>query len=250
MSSNNRRDGLTPASIRRQANLAIEAIHANGPLTRPEVEAILMESGFAREGNSMAHVMIEAELTGQIHSGPIRGKQHTYIAADLPPSRRTPDERLAWLARTYARGHGPFRAKDLAWWTTLTLGQARHAIELADLEPVELEGELHHLIQPLAEVEVPSALLLPCFDEYISYARDPDDFALVDGNAGMIMRSSGLLFIRGAVAGSWTRAVSASDVKINVSTNVPLDGPIRSQIADEASRFGAFVERALDLRIN
>jgi hypothetical protein len=250
MSSNNRRDGLTPESIRTQANLAIEAIRAKGPLTRPEVEAILTESGFAREGNSMAHVMIEAELTGQIHSGPIRGKQHTYVAADLPPSRRTPDERLAWIARMYARGHGPFRTKDLAWWTTLTLGQARRAIELADLEQVELEGEPHHLIEPLAEVDVPSALLLPCFDEYISYARDPDDYALVDGHAGLVMRSSGLLLIRGAVAGSWTRAVQGRDVKVEVSTNVPLDGATRSEIADEASRFGAFVERALDLKIN
>lgn len=146
MASNNRRDGLTPESIRAQANLAIAAIRSSGPLTRPEVEQVLIDEGFARQGNSLAHVMIEAELTGQIHSGPIRatspgGRQHTYVAADPPPSRRTPEERQAWIARTYGRGHGPFRIKDLAWWASLTLAQARRAIELADLRPIELAGD-------------------------------------------------------------------------------------------------------------
>jgi len=249
MSSNNRRDGLTPESIRAQADLAIDAIRSTGPLTRPEVEAVLAEAGFTRQGNSMAHVMIEAELSGLIHSGPLRGKSHTYIAADLPPSRRSPDERLAWIARTYGRGHGPFRARDLAWWTSLTLTQARRAIELADLEPIELAGELHHLVEPLTEVEVPAVLLLPAFDEYISFARDPGDYALVNGDAGIAMRASGLLFIRGALAGTWTRTIGASDVRISVESRVALSPELRVAIDAEADRFGAFVERAVDVQI-
>jgi hypothetical protein len=247
MSSNNRRDGLTPESIRVQAGLAIDAIRSTGPLTRPEVETLLTEAGFTRQGNSMAHVMIEAELSGLIHSGPVRGKQHTYIAADLPHSGRSPDERLAWIAITYGRGHGPFRAKDLAWWTSLTLTQARRAIELADLEPIELAGEPHHLVEPLTDVEVPSVLLLPAFDEYISYARDPDDYALVNGEVGIAMRAGGLLFIGGALAGLWTRAISASDVRVTVESKVPLSPGLRAEIDAEACRFGAFVERAVDV---
>ena len=249
MSSNNRRDGLTPESIRAQADLAIEAIRSTGPLTRPEVEALLVDAGFAREGNSMAHVMIEAELSGLIHSGQVRGKTHTYVAATLPPSRRTPDERLAWIARTYGRGHGPFRAKDLAWWTSLTLTQSRRAIELAELQPVELAGELHHLVEPLTDVEVPPVLLLSAFDEYISYARDTDDYDLVDGDVGLVMRAGGLLFIRGALAGTWTRAIGTSDVRITVDSKVPLSPELRAEMDAEAYRFGAFVERVVDVQI-
>jgi len=254
MSSNNRRDGLTPESIRAQADLAIEAIRSTGPLTRPEVEQLIIEAGFMRQGNAMAHVMIEAELSGLIHSGPTKesgtgAKQQTYSAANLPPSRRTPDERLAWIARTYGRGHGPFRAKDLAWWTSLTLTQARRAIELADLEPIELAGEKHHLTEALTDVEVPGILLLACFDEYISYARDPDDYALVGGEAGMVMRSSGLLFADGALAGTWTRAIGASGVRITVESKVSLTPNQREEIDAEAYRYGAFVERAVDLHI-
>lgn len=254
MASNNRRDGLTPESIRAQADVAIDAIRSTGPLTRPEVEALLTEAGFERQGNSMAHVMIEAELSGLIHSGPQRiqsgrGKQHTYAAADLPPSRRTPNERLAWIARTYGRGHGPFRVKDLAWWTSLTLSQARRAIELADLEPMELAHETHYLVEPLDEVDIPPILLLPAFDEYISYARDPDDYALVDGEVGLVMRAGGLLFVRGALAGTWTRAIGPSEARISVSPRVRLTREHRAEIDAETYRFGAFVERAIDLEI-
>lgn len=249
MSSNNRRDGLDRAAIEHWAAVAIDAIRDRGPLTRAEVEVMLTDAGFVRQGNSMAHVMAEAELTGQIHSGPVRGKSHTYIGASLPPSRRTPDERLGWIARMYGRGHGPFRAKDLAWWTSLTLTQARRAIELADLEPVDLAGETHFLVEPLTTVEVPEALLLPCFDEYISYARDPDDYAQVGGEAGLIMRSSGLLFVDGALAGTWTRAIGASDVRITVEPKVSLTPKQREEIDAETYRYGAFVERAVDLHI-
>lgn len=249
MSSNNRRDGLTPESIRAQADLAIEAIRSTGPLTRPEVEALLADAGFTREGNSMAHVMIEAELSGLIHSGPPKGKNPTYMAADLPPSRRTPDERLAWIARTYGRGHGPFRAKDLAWWTSLTLTQSRRAIDLAELQPIELAGELHHLVEPLTDVEVPPVLLLSAFDECISYARDTDDYTLVDGEVGIVMRAGGLLFIRGALAGTWTRAIGATDVRITVDSKVPLSPELRAEMDAEVYRFGAFVERAVDVQI-
>ncbi len=243
-STNARRDGLTPESIERWARLAIDVIRADGPLTRLEVEKRLTEgAGFERVGNSLAHVMIEAELTGEIHSGPVRGKQHTYIAGDLPGSRRTPDERLAWLAETYGRGHGPFRDKDLAWWASLTLTQARRAIALADLTTADLAGETHHLVEPLGEVDVPRALLLPAFDEFISYARDPEDFAVVSGEVGVVMRTSGLLFVDGALSGSWTRTMKADRVAVEVTSNRPVTRPIRTAIEAEAEGFGGFANR-------
>jgi hypothetical protein len=250
MATNNRRDGLGPGVIERWAAMAVDAVRAHGPLTRLEVEQHLIEAGFQRRGNSLAHVMIEAELSGEIHSGPVRGRQQTYQATDLPPSRRTPDERLAWIADTYGRGHGPFRAKDLAWWTTLTLTDARRAIELADLPTAELAGEAYHLVEPLTDVAVPRAMLLPCFDEYISYARDPEDYALVGDNVGIVLRSSGLLFVDGALAGSWTRSVTKPDVAIEVTPLTPVKRPVLAEVEVEAERFGAFVDRPVRLVVH
>ncbi|HJR89273.1 MAG TPA: winged helix DNA-binding domain-containing protein [Aeromicrobium sp.] len=249
--THSRRDGLTPKRIQRWAQAAIDAIREHGPVTRAEVEEhLIAEAGFVRVGSSLSHVMIEAELTGEIHSGPVRGKQQTYVAADLPPSTRTPDERLGWLARTYGRGHGPFRDKDLAWWATLTLSQARRAIALAELQPVELASETHYLTEPLEDVSVPRALLLPAFDEFISYARDADDFSLVGGEVGMIMRTTGLLFVDGALNGSWTRSINAKHVAVDVAPTTPVPRAVSAAIEAESGRFGAFVERPVELTLH
>lgn len=238
MASNNRSLGLTDALMTRWAALAVEVVRADGPLTRPEVEARLEAEGFARVANSMAHVMVEAELTGEIHSGPMRGRQHTYVAADLPPSRRTPDERLAWIARTYLRGHGPARPQDLAWWSDITLGQARRAVELAEAEPVQLDGQELFAIEPLDEVEVPAVLLLPPFDELISYARDGLD-------AAPFMGMAGLLFLDGELAGSWNRKVGRSAV-VTVES-AALARRHRTALAAEAEAYGRFLGVPVEL---
>lgn len=234
MTSNNRAYGLTPESIVQWAELAVAAIRADGPLTRPEVEAHLEREGFVRVGNSMAHVMVEAELGGEIHSGPMRGRQHTYVAADLPPSRRTPDERLAWLAHTYLRGHGPARPQDFAWWSDITLGQARRGFDLAEARPVTLAGEELFAVEPVEEVEVPAVLLLPPFDELISYARDGVD-------AAPYMGMSGLLFVDGELAGSWARKVARGTVAVTVKAARPLDRRHRGALEAEVEAYSRFV---------
>jgi hypothetical protein len=251
MASGNKSLGLTPERIDAAADLAVETIRVDGPLTRAEVIERLETAGFTRTGNSHAHVMIHAELSGRIRSGAMRGKQHTYVAADLPASRRSPDERLAWIASVYGRGHGPFRARDLAWWTTLTLTQARHAVELAELRPVELAGETYYAAEEPAPVEVPRALLLPNFDEFISYARDPDDFAGIGGRDwSLLMRAAGLLFVDGQLAGSWARTARSRDVRVEVFPANPLSRPIRAALEAELARYEAFAQVSVATEIH
>ena len=246
-----KRFGLTAEGMATAAAVVIEAVVADGPLTRAEIGRRLDAAGFPNVNNALAHHVMNAELSGRIHNGPSQGKQPTYASAELPESGRTEDERLAWIAETYGRGHGPFRDKDLAWWTSLTLTQARRAIELAGLAAVELNGEIHFTTEPPVEVDVPRALLLANFDEFISYARDPEDYAELGGRDwSILMRSTGLLFVDGAVAGSWTRRVRRDDVDIRVETGRPLGRQVRAAVETEAQRYGAFVERTVTLQIN
>jgi hypothetical protein len=187
--------------------------------------------------------LIHAELTGRIASGPLRGKQHTHVPVTLPQSRRSPDERLAWIARLYGD-------RDLAWWTSLTLTQSRRAIELAELRPVELAGETYHVDDEPPAVYVPRALLLANFDEFISYARDPDDFAGTGGRDwSMLMRSTGLLFVDGQLSGSWTRKLSSQTASLDVVAARRVTAAVRAEIEAEAGRFGAFVERPVNLEL-
>jgi winged helix DNA-binding protein len=249
LASGNRTIGLPDQHMRKGADVVTAAVSADGPLTRPDLAERLEAAGFEHAGTALAHIVMHAEVTGRIHSGPMRSKQHTYVAADLPPSRRTPDERLAWIAHTYARGHGPFQARDLAWWTSLTLTQARRAIELSELRPVEIGGEEYVADHEPEPVDVPKALLLSNYDELISYVRDPEDHAHLGDQREAIWRAGGMLFVDGRLVGSWTRALRSSDVAIAVRSVVPLDAATRQAIEFEAEKFGRFCDRSPVLEI-
>lgn len=259
MRSANRRIGLSEAQVAEGVAIIAAAVRG-GPRTRTELRDALAASGHdpgpgVSGTQTLAHQLMAAELEGAICSGPRRGKQHTYaaLAQRVPDVRPTPDrdEGLARLARTYGRGHGPFRAADLAWWATLTLTDARRAIELAGLREwrkgLFVDGTA-------ATADVPDVMLLPNFDEYISYARADEDFAGLRGSAlskadlGRFMRASGLVFVRGQLAGWWARKVAAHRVDVTVElaphTRVP-----KSAIAAEAEEFAGFMDRRLKLTV-
>jgi hypothetical protein len=249
LATGNRTIGLSDDHMHTGADVVTAAVAAEGPMTRPDLAKHLDDAGLEHSGTALAHIVMYAEVTGRIVSGPMRGKQHTYVAADLPPSRRTPDERLAWIARTYARGHTPFQARDLAWWTSLTLTQARRAVELSDLQRVEIDGQEYVAADQPEAVDVPRALLLSNFDELISYVRDPDDLVHLGPNRDTFMRSSGHLFVDGRLDGFWRRSSTKDSVAVTVRTARRLDAPVHRAIEAEAEAFGRFCERTPTLEI-
>ena len=70
-----------------------------------------------------------------ICSGPRRGKQFTYALVEerAPRARVLPrDEALAELARRYFQSHGPATVHDFAWWSGLTVKDARAGAATVD----------------------------------------------------------------------------------------------------------------------
>lgn len=249
MASSNTTIGLTEARLDQGAEV-IAAVLADGtPRTRAELAEALAASGLDHRGQSLAHAVMHAEINAVIANGPVRGKQHTYVL--LPASRVIPprDELLAEGALRYARGHGPFRDKDLAWWTSLTLTESRRAIELAGLSPLDVNGVAYWTDGELTDVDIPRVMLLPNFDEYISFARDTEDYAGFDGTVDEVMRGSGLLMLDGRLAGTWTRAIRKTTVEIAVFPSPRLSNPMRRALEAEAAAFGQFVEREPQLRV-
>ena len=241
--------GLTQRLIDRGSEAIMATLADGTPRTRAELAATLEAAGLRATGTFLVHQLMNAEINQLIANGPMRGKQHTYVA--LPPTTvdRTRDELLAEAARRYARGHGPFRDKDLAWWTSLTLTNSRRAIELADLRPLDVDGQTYWAFDEPVEAEAPRVMLLSNFDEYISYARDPEDYAGFDGSVNDVMRGSGLLMIDGRLSGTWTRAITARSVRIVVDRAPRITASIRRALDHEAAAFGRFVEREPELAI-
>jgi hypothetical protein len=241
--------GLTADVLDRGVAVVVETLGDGRPRTRRELATGLAESGLPTSGQAVAHIMMSAEIDALVASGPVAGKQHTYRLLEPRPEGRSRDELLAEVARRYARGHGPFRDRDLAWWTSLTLTDSRRAVELGSLRPVDVDGARHWTLDEPAASEVPTVMLLPNFDEYVSYARDPDDYRSIDTSTDDVMRATGLVFVAGRLAGSWTRNVSATGVTIDVRLHVRVTASLRRGLEAECEAFGRFVGREPALRI-
>lgn len=247
IAATNRGIGVTEEHMDRGARTIAAAVSADRPLTRAELAAHLAEAGLPHHGQALAHLVMHAEIHALIVNGPMRGKQHTYVPLTARPVDLTRDQLLAAAAVRYGRGHGPFRAKDLAWWTSLTLTDSRRAIQLADLPLMTIAGEPYAYVDPPEDRETPRAMLLPNYDEYISYARDAADYAVFAGSPVDIMRGAGLLMVDGHLAGLWSRSISATTLTIHITTSHRVTASLRRAIHAEAARFGAFVDREPDV---
>jgi hypothetical protein len=244
--------GLSREHLDRGSEVILAALADGAARTRAELGGALAAAGLDHTGQPLAHTVMHAEIEALIVNGPMRGKQHTYVLLDsvvAAPPAQPRHELLALIARRYSRGHGPIRDKDLAWWTSLTLTDSRKALALGDLRPMEIDGETYWSHDELVEAEHPPAMLLPNFDEYISYARDPGDYEQFDGTADQMMRSTGLLAIDGRLAGLWTRTIKSKAVAITVRCSPRVTPAIKRALESEAEAFGRFVEREPQLQI-
>src|SRR5687768_3402854 len=152
-------------------------------LTRAELALELERAGIAAAGQRLAHIVMRAEQDALICSGPRRGKQFTYALLDerapLAP-RLGRDEALAELTRRYFTSHGPATFRDFAWWSGLTVRDAKAGVEM-------LGSAIDHRIAngltcwfagsvPVSRsAAAKTAHLLPIYDEcFIAYKdRDP-----------------------------------------------------------------------------
>jgi DNA glycosylase AlkZ-like len=235
-----RRLGLSEADFARGHEAIEAALQAGEPLVKEEMVAVLERAGLEGERLRLHHVIMHAELEGLICSGPRRGRQQTHVLlADRAPDakRLDRDEALPGLARRYFAGHAPATARDFAWWSGLTLVEARRAIELADLGAGDdgwygLDG-----IEP--DGAGPKALLVGMFDESVIAYQDLR-FAFAPPPDGLepLIRP---IVIDGRTVGTWRRVTERGSVTVEARPFEPLGAAEREALVDAASRFGGFL---------
>ena len=218
--------------------------------TRVELATALAAAGIEAGGERLGHLLMHAELTALICSGAPRGTQQTYAllderAAGLVSVDR--DEALARLAKRFATTHSPFRDVDLAWWSGLTLGDARRALEASGLAS-ETVGEHEYRFSPEAPIAKPGPTfhLLPNFDEYVVAYRDRTH--VFDGDTIATRRfvrdylSSHLVITDGRAVGRWRRPTGGR-TEVTVEWFVP-PSSIEPRLDDAVAAFTAFASQS------
>jgi hypothetical protein len=201
-------------------------------LTRAEAYRVLEEAGIATGEQRGLHVLWCLAHEGLLCFGPRAGKQQTFVLLEewVPGGARLRgDEALHELALRYFRGHGPATLRDFAWWSGLTLTDARRATEMAGaaLSQEVIDGERSWSLPdaPGGPERPPGcAYALPAFDELsVGYS---DRGAILPPQAVNRLTPFEILgrvvVLDGRVVATWTRKLVGKRVACSLSPIVPL----------------------------
>jgi len=257
-----RRHGFDDDLFERAHAVIRDAVADGAHRTRAEVAAHLAASGIEVSGMALEHLVMHAELEGVICSGPMRGRQQTYaLLTDRAPAAREldPDAALAELTRRYFVGHGPATAKDLRWWSSLTLAQIDAGLELVgdELHAAVIDGHTYLAGGPppdLAAPDAPEVLLLQALDELVVGYAESRDAVDVAGLEAMHRDTPGLpsaiVLIDGQIAGRWRRKVRTNHLDVEVVAYRPLDDAEKAALQIEAERYATAYGRTATLDLS
>ena len=238
---------------RRALRLIGKALEGGRHLTRAEIAALLGRSGIKAGGIRLAYIVMEAELTGLVCSGAMKGKQHTYalLAERAPGARTLPrDEALARLALRFFQGHSPATLRHFVWWSNLKVSDAKRG--LADVEP-QLEREViggtawYSVARRTAFRRPTRALLIPEYDESLVGSRDMGTLNLATRIPGRPTEA----FLKPLVigdrnAGTWRRPAHGAAIETRLLGR--LNGRQSAALDRAAARYGKFLGTPVSVR--
>jgi len=216
-----RRAGLDAALVKRSNARIVKALSRGKHLTRDELGRVLHGLDGAISGERLAYFVTRAELDALICSGAMRGKQHTYaLLEERAPRTRAlgRDEALARISQRYVSGHGPAQAQDLAWWSGLTVADAKRGFEAGrdKLERTVIDGKTYWFARkrPVSRRPGPVVHLLPNYDELVIAFKDRS--AMLDPRVTprTSVLSAHFVVINGRIVGGWRRTLDKSEVVI------------------------------------
>lgn len=247
-----RQIGLDDAAFARSRKAFEKALRDGQTLTRDEMYATLERAQIPAAGQRGYHILARLSQDGFLCFASQKGKQPTFALLDewIPTSRTLErDESLAELAARYFRGHGPATVRDFAWWSGLTLGDARASVAMAASSLTEETiGGLTYLASRESTLVTSAArglFLLPGFDELMLGYTDRSaalDTAhtrhVVPGNNGVFMPT---IVSNGRVIGTWKAAVAKEKIVVTPTTFAALTRGEARALPAAAARYEKFV---------
>ncbi len=216
--------GLTEKIFIKSNNIIERALIKERHLTRDELVYHLQAARIDTAQEKKLHLLFRAELNGIICSGPKKGKELTYALLQqrvTQPKKIEREEALAKLALKYFSSHGPATVQDFAWWSGLSLTDARHGVEMQKTKLLceKIDDDTYWFSSSLniSSTKKSNAFLLPAFDEFLISYKNRQAVIDMEGHSKAVS-SNGIFWpiivINGLVAGKWKRTVEKDKVVI------------------------------------
>ena len=260
MGSYDRKLALDDAFFRRSNAAIVRALRDGQHLTRAEIGQVLHHAGIEVGGSQrLGHILLRPELDAIICSGPRRGKQFTYALLDerVPAApAKSRDEALLDLTRRYFATRGPATAQDFAWWSGLTVADARRGTDMAGaaLER-EVIDDRTYWSDPSVRTPAwrsPKVFLLPNYDEFFighkdrsAIGRRLESARLVTGGDALIAY---VIAVDGQLVGGWRRTLTNDSVRIDVRLLTRLSPAERRALDAAVKRHAEFLGLAAMVR--
>ncbi|WP_417288928.1 winged helix DNA-binding domain-containing protein [Corynebacterium variabile] len=203
--------GLTDADVDLGRTALLAALADGTSLTRTQCYGVFRDAGVDPDGGRGPHMLRHFGGEGDIIQGVPAGREETFVlhdAAVSDPVDLTGEDALRALATRYFRSRGPATVKDFAWWTGLTVTDAKKGTALAVaagavIEASAADGRTMYLGD--WQVDVTAAertdavfpehadIPLPAFDEYLMAYTDRSDIITPDVTAEVGPTKNGLV---------------------------------------------------------
>jgi hypothetical protein len=128
---------LDARGLSKMMTIVAKALEGERHRTRDELSEVLARVRIDARGRRMAYLMMQAELTGLVCSGALKGKQQTYaLLSERAPKRKGMGraEAVAELLRRFFVGHTPATLKHFCWWSGISVKESKQALAVVRKE--------------------------------------------------------------------------------------------------------------------
>ncbi len=235
--------------IGRSEKIIVRALEGNRQLSRDGIYDLLEKNKIVASGQRGLHILWRLAQHGVVCFAARQGKQQTFALFNewIPSTRElSREESLAELASRYFTSHGPATVHDFAWWSGLSITDARRAYELVKTNFQEEKTDKLSYVLPKNVSSIKrssSTFLLPAYDEFsVAYA---DRTAMIDAAKKQKLTAfqllSPIIIINGCLAGTWKRTLAKDNAALEVKSFSTLTPKQKKAIEQKANQYGKFL---------
>jgi hypothetical protein len=258
LKSRDKQLGLTGSIYLKSKKIFERSLRDSNHKTRDELTKELCDAGIDIQENRASHLFLGAELDGIICSGRHKSGKTTYtILNDWIPRRKKlfREEALKELAKRYFTSHGPASTDDFIWWSGLTSGEAKRAIEFNKdhLQSEVIGNQTFWFTERKQEHKYNPVIihLLPAYDEFlISYRNRTASLSSVDNKKAI--SNNGIFYPaimeNGQIIGTWKRLMKKDKVILSRNLFMKSDTDMEESVIKAISRYACFIGKTVDIQ--